>query len=150
MLNIIIIIIVIFLKNEIVNTLVIYLVRCSGRNKDGVTEALDDAESNHSILFVQSSTEVFVQVETLVMDGIIFWFKGFSFFQCNLYEKNSLNTTIYIKNELIKTYFVEKISNTIGVLSQIDVPQRSWLGSRLGSRFFSITSNSFQSYHVDL
>ena len=60
-----------FLKNEIVNTLVIYLVRCSGRNKDGVTEALDDTESNHSRLFFQSSTEVFVQVETLVMNRIM-------------------------------------------------------------------------------
>ena len=89
-----------FFKNEIINTLVIYLVRCSGRNKDGVTEALDDAESNHSVLFFQSSTEVFVQVETLVMYSIIFWFESFSFFQCNLYEKNSLNTKILKKKKI--------------------------------------------------
>ena len=66
--------------------MVIYLVRCSGWDEHGVTEALHDSVPIHSVLFVQSSTEVPIQVPALVMDGVVMGFKYYSAFQRNLYK----------------------------------------------------------------
>ena len=52
--------------------------RRSGRNEDGVANALDDTVAGHSVLGVQSFPEFVVKVPTLIVDRVVMRFESFA------------------------------------------------------------------------
>lgn len=81
-----------------------YLMRSSGRNEDGVTEALNDVVAPHSVLGVEPLAQGPVQIPALVVNGIVMRFQSLAAFQ---------------------RHFVQEVSDRIGVAGLVDVPQRS-------------------------
>jgi hypothetical protein len=65
--------------------------RSSGRNKDRITQTLDDRITRHTILFVKSATQFPVQVPTLVVNRVVVDFETVAPFEGNLIVQSEGN-----------------------------------------------------------